>query len=131
MQYTPAADPPMTRILVIDDNEDFRNLAKHWLEDAGFSVSVADGRIALELQREQPADVIVTDIFMPDQDGIETISALRKEFPRTQIIAMTGHEPVTNYDVLGIAKQLGAARTFKKPFHLDDLVAAVRSLTGK
>ena len=122
----------MTRVLVIDDNEDFRNLAKHWLEEAGFSVAVAlDGRIGLELQRHQPADVIVTDIFMPDRDGIETISALRKEFPDAKIIAMSGHEPMTDYDALGVAKEIGAVKTFKKPFHLDDLVAAVRSLVKK
>jgi DNA-binding response OmpR family regulator len=122
----------MTRVLVIDDNEDFRNLAKHWLQEAGFAVAVApDGRIGLELQRYQPAEVIVTDIFMPDHDGIETISALRKEFPDVKIIAMTGHEALTSYDVLGVAQEIGAVKTFRKPFDLDDLVAAVRSLTGK
>jgi DNA-binding response OmpR family regulator len=119
----------LTRVLVIEDNEDFRDLIRHWLEEAGFSVSaLPNGRLGLELQRLQPADIIVTDIFMPDQDGIETISALRKEFPAVKIIAMSGRESLTGYDVLGVANELGAVKTFKKPFDLDDLVEAVRKL---
>ena len=119
----------MTRILVIEDNEDFRDLIRHWLEAAGFSVStLPSGRLGLELQRLQPADIIVTDIFMPDQDGIETISILRKEFPAVKIIAMSGRESLTDYDVLRVADELGAVKTFKKPFDLDDLVEAVREL---
>ena len=119
----------MTRVLVIEDNEDFRDLIRHWLEDAGFSVStLPNGRLGLELQRLQPADIIVTDIFMPDQDGIETISALREEFPAAKIIAMSGRESLTDYDALRVANELGAVKTFKKPFDLDDLVEAVREL---
>jgi CheY-like chemotaxis protein len=119
------------RVLVIEDNEDFRDLIRHWLEAAGFSVAtLPNGRLGIELQRIQPADVIVTDIFMPDQDGIETISALRKEFPAVKIIAMSGRESLTDYDVLRVADELGAVKTFKKPFDLDDLVKAVRELAG-
>ena len=119
----------MTRVLVIEDNEDFRDLIRHWLEGAGFSVSaLASGRLGLELQRLQPAEIIVTDMFMPDQDGIETICALRKEFPAVKIIAMSGRESLTGYDVLQVADELGALKTFKKPFDLDDLVRAVREL---
>jgi CheY-like chemotaxis protein len=69
----------MTRILVIDDNEDFAELIRYFLQAEGYSVAIAhDGRLGLEIQRHQPADVIITDIFMPRQDGVETIAAVRK-----------------------------------------------------
>ena len=68
----------MTRVLVIDDNEDFAELIRHFLQAEGFSVAIArDGRIGMEIQRHQPAHIIVTDIFMPTQDGVETIAVLR------------------------------------------------------
>ena len=119
----------MTRILVIGDNEDFAELIRHFLQAEGFSVSTAtDGRIGLEIQRHQPADIIITDIFMPRQDGVETIAALRSEFPNARIIAMTGRESLTDYDALRVADELGAVRTFKKPFDIPDLVAAVKEL---
>jgi CheY-like chemotaxis protein len=82
------------------------------------------------LQRARPADVIITDIFMPEKDGIETIHELRREFPSVQIIAMTGRESLTDFDAFEVARELGAAKTFKKPFKLDDLVAAVNELTN-
>ena len=119
----------MTRVLVIEDNEDFADLIRHFLEAAGFSVALApDGRLGMEIQRHQPADIIVTDIFMPRQDGVETISEMRKEFPDARIIAMTGRESLTDFDALRIANELGAVRTFKKPFDIPDLVAAIREL---
>ena len=119
----------MTRILVIDDNEDFAELIRHFLKAEGFSVAIAmDGRIGLEIQRHQPADIIVTDIFMPRQDGVETIAALRTEFPAARIIAMTGRESLTDYDALRVADELGAVKTFKKPFDIPALVAVVKEL---
>lgn len=121
----------MKRVLVIEDNQDFRDLIAHWLREAGYAVDVAaDGQRGLELQRKAPADLVVTDIFMPDKDGIETIFELRKEYPAAKIIAMTGRESVTSFDALPVASELGAARSFKKPFDLDDLVKAVRELIG-
>src|ERR1041384_5841099 len=116
----------MTRVLVIDDNEDFAELIRHFLQAEGFSVAVAnDGRLGLEIQRHQPADIVITDIFMPRQDGVETIAALRAEFPAAKVIAMTGRESLTDFDALRVADELGALMTFKKPFDLPDLVHAV------
>ena len=98
----------MTRVLVIDDNEDFRNLAKHWLEAAGFAVAVAlDGRIGLELQRYQPAEVIFTDIFMPDSDGFELIATVRREYPETKIVVMSGGGQKLKRDYLSSAELIG------------------------
>jgi CheY-like chemotaxis protein len=110
----------MTRVLVIDDNDDFRKLALQWFQSHGIEAEgAANGVQGLALQRTRPADVIVTDIFMPE-----------KEFPEVKIIAVTGLEPLRNYDVFEVARQVGAAKTLKKPFKFEDLVAAVRELTG-
>jgi len=120
----------MTRVLVIDDNDDFRKLALLWFQIHGIEAEgAANGARGLEVQRARPATVIVTDIFMPEKEGIETIQDLRKEFPEAKIIAMTGRESLTDYDVFQVARELGAARTLKKPFKLDDLVAVVKELS--
>ena len=74
--------------------------------------------------------MIVTDIFMPEKEGIETIHELRREFPEAKIIAVTGLEPLRHYDVFAVARQVGAVKTLKKPFKFEDLIAAVRELTG-
>ena len=120
----------MKRVLVIDDNDDFRKLALRWFQIHGIEAEGAsDGAKGLEVQRSRPATVIVTDIFMPEKDGIETIRELRREFPKAKIIAVTGHESLTDYDAF--ARELGASKTFKKPFKLDDLLAAVNELGGE
>ena len=119
------------RVLVIDDDEDFRNLVLRWFRNCGIEAAgAANGAQALALQRAQPASVIVTDIFMPEMEGIETIHGLRREFPEAAIIAMSGRDPRMKFDVFGVAREVGAARTFKKPFRFEELVAAVRELGG-
>jgi len=121
----------MMRVLVIEDNEDFRKLALMWFQSYGMEVEgAANGAQGLALQRARPADVIVTDIFMPEMEGIETIHDLRREFPEAKIIAMSGRDPLANLDVFEVARQVGAAKTFNKPFKFEDLIAAVRELTG-
>src|SRR5205807_2166722 len=81
----------MMRVLVIEDNEDFRNLALQWFQSYGSEVEgAANGVQGLAWQRARPADVIVTDIFMPEMGDIETIHDLRREFPEAKIIAMSG-----------------------------------------
>jgi DNA-binding response OmpR family regulator len=119
------------RVLVIEDNEDFRKLALLWFQSHGIEAEgAADGAQGLALQRARPADVVVTDIFMPEMEGIETIHDLRREFPEAKIIAMSGRDPLKNFDVFAVARQVGAAKTFKKPFKFEDLVAAVRELNA-
>ena len=119
------------RVLVIEDNEDFRQLAMLWFQNYGIEVEGAvNGLQGLALQRARPADVIVTDIYMPEMEGIETIHELRKEFPEAKIIAMSCREPLMKADVFEVARQVGAAKTFNKPFRFEDLIAAVRELTG-
>jgi DNA-binding response OmpR family regulator len=117
------------RVLVIEDDEHFRSLTLRWLQTYGIEAEgAAHGARGLALQRQRPADVIVTDIFMPEMEGMETIHDLRREFPAVKIIAMSGRDPMAKYDVLEAARQVGAARTLKKPFRFEELVAAVREL---
>jgi DNA-binding response OmpR family regulator len=118
-------------VLVIDDNEDFRSLLRLALEREGFAVETAsNGQDGLALLDRRPADVLVTDIFMPGKEGIETISEVRKQFPAMRIVAMSGRPSATDFDPLSIAAELGAARTLKKPFHIDELIEAVRQLAA-
>lgn len=120
------------RVLIIDDDPDIRYLLQSSLERDGFEVSVAaDGHEGLESLRRDPADVVVTDIFMPEKEGIETVFELRQQFPQTKIVVMSGGGPApassaTNY--LWVARELGAARTLRKPFEPQELIDAVREL---
>lgn len=117
----------MTRVLIVDDDFDFASLIRLALKSCGYEVSIAlNGARALAAQRANPADVVLTDIFMPEMDGIETIVALRKEFPATGIIAMTAGSRVGHVDYLRVARTLGADQCLKKPFEVDELLAAVR-----
>ena len=119
------------RVLVIDDDADFRDLVLRWFRDYGIEAAgAANGAQGLALQRARPAAVIVTDIFMPEMEGIETINDLRREFPEARIIAMSGRDPRMKFDVFGVAREVGAVRTFKKPFRFEELMAAVRELAG-
>ena len=118
-----------TRVLVIDDNAELRELIRNSLEYEGFEVSSApDGARGLESQRSNPAHVIITDIFMPEREGMETLVALRKEFPGAKIIVMSGAGAEKGIDYLRVALELGAAKSFSKPFDLQALSAAVREL---
>ena len=118
------------RVLVIDDNPDMRRTMQVLLESEGFAVSVAaDGEEALRIQKSSPAQVVVTDIFMPGKEGIETIYELRRQFPQTKVIVMSGGSRVTGVDYFEVARELGAVKALKKPFAPGELIDAVRELT--
>ena len=126
------------RVLVIDDDPDVRVTIQSLLEAEGFDVrTAADGREGLDLQEGDPADVVVTDIFMPNLDGVETIHELRRKFPDTRIVVVSGGgSAASKNDYLEIARLLGAAQTLQKPVQPDLLVDVVRDLarsphTGK
>ena len=81
----------MARILLIDDSEDLRAMLGDELVAAGYEVTaVANGHAGLAAVREAHVDVVVTDIFMPERDGLETIAELRRDFPRIKVIAISG-----------------------------------------
>jgi DNA-binding response OmpR family regulator len=95
----------------------------------GHTVLVAnDGDVALKIQRSTPAEVLVTDIFMPNKDGLETIAAFREQFSEVKIIAVSGGSRQGNHDYLQVARQVGADICLVKPFGLKELSKAVESL---
>jgi len=119
----------MARILIIDDNEHIRLSLRMALEDADYEVEEAsDGNVGLACYREKPADLTITDIFMPKKDGIETISDLVVDYPETKIIAISGESHIPFESCLQIAKELGAKRTFLKPLNMNEFLDAIKEL---
>ena len=111
-------------ILIIDDDEQTRLLLRRVLEEAGYLVSEApNGQEGLRLFRQTSIALVITDLFMPDMDGLEVTMALHRESPTVKIIAITGGSG--KRDFLDIAKRLGAHRTMKKPISIADLLQAV------
>ena len=118
------------RILIVDDNIELLHSLKRVLELAGYAVDVAsNGREAFSKQRRQPAEVLVTDIVMPEWDGLETIASFRAAFPDTRIVAMSGREHThLRNDYLPVAQAAGADRILRKPFAPETLLEALKSL---
>jgi CheY-like chemotaxis protein len=116
----------MQRVLVIDDDEQVRALLHEILDRAGFEVlEASNGVEGLKLYRNQPADLVITDLIMPEKEGVETIMELRRQFPDARIIAISGGERTGGRDYLPIAAKLGARRTVAKPFSRQEILAAV------
>jgi CheY-like chemotaxis protein len=117
----------MTRatILIIDDAEPVRALLRFALEAAGYEVTeAANGRQGLERYRQRPTDLVITDIAMPELNGLDLILELTREFLQAKVIAISGAGGEQN--VLDVAKLLGARQTFQKPFSVPQLLRAVR-----
>lgn len=115
----------MASILIVDDQATVRQTLRHALETEGLDVREAgDGAEALRLYRAEAADVVVTDIVMPNKEGIETIFELRRSAPQVKIIAMSDQGTV---DFLGMARKLGADHVLRKPFELHVFIALVQS----
>jgi CheY-like chemotaxis protein len=118
----------MARILVVDDEGLVRHAVVRMLQAAGHEVREApDGGSGLRLWRDGGADLVVTDIAMPDMTGFELIAALRAEAGAVPIIAMSGHVVVSDREVARRAELLGAVLLLAKPFSWDQLMAAVAS----
>jgi signal transduction histidine kinase len=115
-----------SHILVIDDDRDLCFVMEEMLRAEGYKVSVAhDGEQGIKMQREQPASLLVTDIFMPNKEGVETIREFREEFPNVPIIAMSGGGRLQKQGGLFAAKELGAETILQKPFEMNDLLRSV------
>ena len=121
----------MPRILVIDDDPDTRAMLEQTLRSAGYEVILAaDGKEGVTRHRASPAALVITDLYMPIQDGMETIRELRSHFPRTALIAMSGRPEAGT--MLCIAQNLADVGILRKPFLTDELLAAVaRALGGE
>ncbi len=119
------------RILVIDDDEQMRVLLQQAMQWAGFEVVAAEnGRKGQQLFEEQPADLIITDLIMPEQEGLETIRSLKQGYPAVKIIAISGGGRIGPEAYLPAAMELGADRIFAKPFDVKELISAVQELLG-
>jgi len=117
------------RVLIIDDDEQIRVLLQQMMEWAGFDVSVAEnGRIAMQIMQQEPADLVITDLIMPEQEGLETISRLKKEYDGIKIIAISGGGRIGPEAYLPAALELGADLVFSKPFDVQEVVNAVKQL---
>ena len=118
-------------ILLVEDDFALREMLRQVLRSVGYTLfEAANGRVALKYLSEQQARVIVTDIFMPETDGLELLTLLRKMLPRPPIIAMSGSMSEDHEVFLKIARHLGAKHTLIKPFPLKDLLAAVQATIG-
>ena len=121
----------MARILIIDDEPQLLDMLGQTFEREGYDiVKASNGKEGIKLYRENPVDLIITDIIMPEKEGIETIFELRKDFPDLKIIAISGGGRIEPEEYLDIAKKIGAQRTFAKPVAREDLLNAVRELLG-
>lgn len=121
----------MARILVIDDNSSMRDAVCEMLEQAGHvTIAAPNGQHAAQVHRAEPVDLIITDLFMPETDGLEVIFQFRQDFPDVKIIAVSGGGSRGLVELLTVAKKMGAHRAFMKPFAWEDLLAAVNELLG-
>lgn len=126
-----SCDPitPMASILLIDDDEALRNVTAEILIQAGHVVDDApDGRSGLELYRMRHSDIVITDIAMPDMDGLELIMALSRETPRPIIIAVSGDSQMSESVFLPTARRLGVNATMGKPIRAEMLLQTVARL---
>lgn len=121
----------MARIILIDDDDNVRQVARRLLERAGHEVREAsDGEAGLDLLAQAGADLVITDIFMPGQDGIVTVRRLRQEFPDVKVIVLSGGDSSGKMNLRRDAELLGAAASLGKPFEAADLLRSVREVLG-
>ncbi|MFO7554909.1 MAG: response regulator [Desulfobacterales bacterium] len=119
----------MADILIIDDDDQFRVMLRKLIERNGYEViDASGGQEGIKLYRENPTDLIITDLIMPDKDGIETIQELKQNFPDVKIIAISGGGRLDPQGYLYLAKMLGAQRTLTKPIELPELLKAIEEL---
>jgi CheY-like chemotaxis protein len=121
------SDSARKKILIIEDDAAVRYTLKRILLSAGYSVLDApNGRKGVQLFHLEGADLVITDIIMPEQEGIETIIELKSREPRTRIIAISGGGRTGAHDLLQMAERLGADAVLHKPFETAELIRTVK-----
>ncbi len=122
----------MAKILIIDDDNDFRSMLGELLRRSAYTVVESmDGHEGLKMNKREQPDLIITDIVMPNQDGIGTIMSLHKEYPETKIIAISGGGLGGPFLYLHMAKELGANQVFTKPIDNKEFLKAVNILLNE
>ncbi len=122
----------MSYILVVDDDSNFRQMLCQTLERAGYRVVESeDGNVAIKACESEVPALVITDIIMPEKEGLETIQELRAKYPEVNIIAMSGGGRISPDSYLPLAKGLGAVKTLQKPFRREEVIMAVQELYPK
>jgi len=116
-------------IIVADDVEGITHLVQHWLEENGHHVAcAASGNEVAALLRKQPVDLVITDVIMPDGDGLEVMLELKRTQPHARVLAISGGGAYLRpRDCLSLAKGLGANAVLLKPFNREQLLTAARA----
>ncbi|MBF0549876.1 MAG: response regulator [Deltaproteobacteria bacterium] len=121
----------MAKILVVDDDRSLRKMLCLTLRKDGFeAIEAADGNQAIKLVESESVDLVLTDIVMPDKEGIQLIIELKRTNPEIKIIAMSGGGLALSELYLTMAKQVGADQIIAKPIFRDDLINMIRQLLG-
>lgn len=120
----------MKRILVIDDDRLVRHVLRQMLERRGYEViDASDGKEGMKLYRQNPTDLVITDILMPEKEGVETIIELKRDFPDVKIIAISGGSShLDAKKCLSYLEGLGVSYKFTKPFDRKEFLEAVQEL---
>ncbi len=127
MSDSPRPLAVMPAVLLLEDNAAYRELLTEVLTMAGFEVcAVPDGRRVMEILQSRHIELVITDLVMPERDGIEIMTELRYSHPRLPVIAISGDVPLNRELFLTIAEKLGASRVIAKPFRMEQLVTAAR-----
>lgn len=120
----------MAGILLVEDNEDLRSMLKQMLEKRNHKIiEASNGREAINKFKSVLTDLVITDILMPEQDGIQLIMELKKKKPELLIIAISGGGKIGPANYLDIARVLGADAVFTKPFNVNHLIEEVENMT--
>jgi len=118
-------------ILVIDDQEPIRRIVRRALENERHAVlDASDGELGMQILERETVDVVITDIFMPGLDGIQTLREIRRRFPAVRVIAMSGGDSTGLLDLRKDAELLGAVKSLQKPFTAREIVDVVRAVLG-
>ena len=118
----------MVRILLIDDDPQVLGMLAEMLRPTGYEIVTAmNGREGVQLYRQSPFDLVITDILMPEKDGLEVVLELRQDFPNVKLVTLSGGDSRGHYS-LESSRAFGAARSLRKPFTAAQLLETVREV---
>jgi CheY-like chemotaxis protein len=119
----------VSSILLVDDDDQFRTMLSEVLTNAGYQVHQAsDGLQAIKYFESQPTDLVITDLVMPNKEGLELILDFKRLYSEVKIIAISGGGRNGPQDYLEAATEFGAQRVFAKPFSTKEIIEAIRQL---
>ena len=122
-------NPDKPIVLLIDDDRQIRDVMQKALESSGYIALVAEnGKVGMEIYRNEKPDIVITDLFMPEKEGLETIQEIRSINPDAKIIAISGGSVNTSLDFLPLASKLGASAALEKPFSIAALIGEINKL---